>query len=84
MQRVLVVGPLPSQQRMLEREFPALDLRFVSCNENDVRVRNIAPFCSHVVVWVNYVTHKQLHGLHKPTLVRGGMSSLRAALARIG
>ena len=89
--RILVVGPIAHQQRLLEQEFgDVLDLRFVASNEPPRRVREIAPNCRKVLLWTNYINHVHQEVAYSTLtarrgdvhLVTGGVESVKNELMK--
>lgn len=85
--KVLVVGPISAQQNRLRSEVgELLDLRFVASDEPARRVREIAPTCSRVYLWTNYINHTHQEAAKsvaadRMQYVSGGVDTLKAALA---
>lgn len=91
--RVLVVGPIERQQRLLEGEFSkVLDLRFVASHDKPHRIKEIAPGCAKAVLWTNYINHSHQEMLKNVFVERpgdkiyvtGGMESVREKLLELG
>lgn len=81
--RVLVLGPKPDQQRILEDEFAGvLNLRFLSSEELR-RAVSLAKHYEHVVVWTNFVSHAHTDPIPNKILVTGGVNAIRDKLLEI-
>lgn len=85
--RILVVGPLPKQQPMLEEAVMGVaDLKFVASEENAKLVKLRGQNCAAAVVWINYVNHshsdacRALFGDNRTVFAKGGMDTLKAKI----
>jgi len=84
--RVVVVGALGEQARMLEQEFgDALDIRCLDKNVTDFRLRQVAETARKVVLWTNFVGHHHQNNIPRDKLepVTGGMTKMREKLTEI-
>lgn len=83
--KILVCGPLPKQQPILEQAVDGVaDLKFVSSEENPKLVNLRGKNCVAAVIWTNYVSHghqeaaKSTLGKESVLLVSGGIDSLKS------
>lgn len=88
--RVLVLGPMNGQQRILEDEFgEVLELRFVSSQEGEKRVQQVTQSWRGLVVcWIPHIQHSwediaRKNGHEQLVRVAGGMSELKDTLMRL-
>jgi hypothetical protein len=80
--RVAIIGLLPAQARIIQDEFPDLDLRI---SHQDARVSaSLAAIAANgadkAIIMTRFVAHKQIGLIKDPIYVNGAMSSLRKVL----
>lgn len=88
--RILVCGPLPKQQPLLEEAVAGIaDLKFVSSEESARLIKLRGQSCVAGISWINYVNHghtdavKSLFGDDRAVLVKGGMDTLKARIEEV-
>lgn len=85
--RLLIVGLLPDQERMIEKEFDGcFRLRFWKAGPGK-GLTDLAANSDYVMTFVNKMSHSEEDSVKvagkRPIRVAGGMSSLRAALTNL-
>lgn len=84
--RVLIVGLLPEQQHMIQKEFSdTLDTRFVGTSENIKVLKSNAAQADRVFAMQDFISHSTVDAIVSasgvtPVVVKGGMTHLREAL----
>lgn len=87
--RVAIIGLLPNQQQLIEKEFrDAFDLRFYASDEAKGRAfENALANCTHVIAMTNFINHGIEAAIRasRSKLIRiaGGMSTLRDRLTAL-
>jgi len=82
--RILLVGPMNGQQKILIEAHPGLDLRFVASDMSPTRITEVGRLCDELILWTNYISHQ--HQVHakatgRPVyLATGGLSALHKRL----
>lgn len=81
MSKVVMIGFLPNQQRILTEEFPQISFRFIEADRKQFQL----PKCSLVVIWARFISHRLSDAVMKQAscsvyIHRGGMSEMSVFL----
>ena len=78
MKTIVIVGLLPSQQRIVSRFLPDCDCRYIDTNQSALSI----PHCDHLFLMVRFIRHKWTRhawaklGRDNVTLHFGGVKNL--------
>ena len=88
--RILIVGPLNGQQRLLERSLQGrVDMRFVSSAQGAKLVNTMGRRCDKCILWISYVSHSHFQVVKKTftseniKFVTGGVDKLKAQIEEL-
>lgn len=88
--RILIVGPLNGQQRLLEQMLQdRADMRFVSSAQGAKLVGSMGRKCDKCILWVSYVSHshfqvvKNTFASENIKFVTGGVDKLKAQIEEL-
>jgi hypothetical protein len=79
--KVVMIGLLPNQQKILTETMPEISFRFIEADRKQFQL----PKCSLVVIWARFISHRLSNSVTKQAtssvyIHRGGMSAMVAFL----